>query len=316
VFLFFYKTCQCVLQIAIECLKTYEKFFNLNENESTSLESIKSNRIKSVYIKEDGSIISFIKLPNGRVLAKSKTSFESDQAKSAQLIYETNPSIKEKINSWLEMGINPIFELVGPWNRIVINYQMTELKLIGLRKDDGLYESIESYPHSKSERVDLRLDEMVSLKSEIQNLEGWVVEFVDGKRIKIKTDWYFSLHRILTDYSNREDYLIDLILNEKIDDILSQLDVGSESRIFVESVVDTFMEKFDDIRKECHRIISKFDGDMKAFALVYRSHKYFTVISKYVRGGDLDDLLKEMVLKETYRLGEARTWLWGEEIRD
>jgi RNA ligase len=49
-----------------------EKFFNLNENESTSIDLVKNKKIKSVFFKEDGSIINFIQLPNGRILAKSK----------------------------------------------------------------------------------------------------------------------------------------------------------------------------------------------------------------------------------------------------
>ena len=36
-----------------------EKFFNVNENESTRLEDLKKLTIKSVYEKEDGSIVSF-----------------------------------------------------------------------------------------------------------------------------------------------------------------------------------------------------------------------------------------------------------------
>ena len=78
----------------------------------------------------------------------------------------------------------------------------------------------------------------------LESIEGWIVEFSDGQKIKIKTDWYYSLHRIFTDYSNREDYLIDMILDEKIDDILSVLDYGSENRLFVEEVID----KINDIQ--------------------------------------------------------------------
>jgi hypothetical protein len=64
------------------------KFFNLNQTECSSYELVKEEKIKGIAYKEDGSIISFIKLPNNKILAKSKTSFESEQAIEAQKIYD------------------------------------------------------------------------------------------------------------------------------------------------------------------------------------------------------------------------------------
>ena len=72
-----------------------EKFFNINENESTRLEDLKKLTIKSVYEKEDGSIVSFVKLPNNKVVAKSKASFDSYQAVSSNKIYQENVNIQK-----------------------------------------------------------------------------------------------------------------------------------------------------------------------------------------------------------------------------
>jgi len=290
----------------------FDKFFNLNENESTLYDTIKDSQIKSVYIKEDGSIISFIKLPNGKVFAKSKTSFESEQAKLAQQIFDSDIVLNDFINDWLNNGFNPIFELVGPRNKIVLNYNQNQLRLIGLRSDDGNYHSIEPFDLVKSQKLDLTLKEMIELKSHISNQEGWVVEFSNGKRVKIKTDWYFNLHRIITDYSNREDYLIDMIITERIDDILSQLEYNSESRDFVEKVISTTKTNILDIRKDCQILFDSFDGDMKSFALKNHDHKYFNIVSRWIRGKNIDTLINDYILKITYRLNEARLWLWGE----
>jgi hypothetical protein len=57
-----------------------DKFFNLNQVASSVYSVVKDFKIKSIYNKEDGSVASFVKLPNGKVLGKSKMSFESDQA--------------------------------------------------------------------------------------------------------------------------------------------------------------------------------------------------------------------------------------------
>lgn len=292
------------------------KFFNINENESTLYESLKLKKIFKVYTKEDGSIISFIKLPNGKILAKSKTSFESEQANLAQSEFENNELINKMVTSWLDSGNHPIFELVGPKNKIVVDYESTKLLLIGLRSNEGGYLDLESFQIPKATKIDLNLDQMLDLKTSLESCEGWVVEFEGGQKVKIKTDWYFKLHRILTDYTNREDYLIDMVINEKIDDILSQLPFGSESRVFVEKVITTVHTKVIEMKSDCQLIINQFDGDMKEFALLYKKHPYFNIIGKVIRGGDLDTLLKESVIRMTYRLREARLWLWGKKFTD
>ena len=97
-----------------------EKFFNVNENESTLFDTIKDKKVKSVYLKEDGSIISFIELPNGKIIAKSKMSFESDQAIMAQNLFETNLKINAFVKDSLSKDLSAVFEYVGPMNRVVV----------------------------------------------------------------------------------------------------------------------------------------------------------------------------------------------------
>lgn len=287
-----------------------EKFFNLNENESTSLEIIKNKKIKSVYLKEDGSIINFIELPNGRILAKSKTSFDSEQAHIAQKLYDTNPKLNHFVNNSIKNNTNPIFELVGPKNRIVVKYDITELILIRLRDNgSGDYIDIDTSDFNKPQRFSFSLMDMVNLKSELVNIEGWIVEFVDGQKIKIKTDWYLSLHKIFTDFSQREDHLISLILDEKIDDVLSVLDFGSESRLFVEKLISKTHNKINHIKSEINRLLSDYSGDKKEFSMKHLKNEYFSVAVKSISNKNTDQLIKEHIRKKTYRLSDAKKWL-------
>jgi len=287
-----------------------EKFFNVNENESTLFDVIKDKKVKSVYLKEDGSIISFIELPNGKIAAKSKMSFESEQAIMAQKLFESNGNINKFVKDCISKDLSPIFEYVGPMNRVVVKYNNSDLILLRLRDNKtGEYLSIDGYDLSKPMSFKFTLSDLMSLKSSLESIEGWIVEFVDGQKVKIKTDWYHSLHRILTDYSNREDYLIDMILNDKIDDVLSVLDYGSESRLFVEGVLDTTNRKFLEISNEIDKVLSTYDGDKKLFALEYKDHKLFGLMTQVIIGKDKMDLIKEFILKKSYRLFGAREWL-------
>jgi len=287
-----------------------EKFFNINENESTLFDNIKDKKVKSVYLKEDGSIINFIELPNGKIISKSKMSFESEQALMGQKLFESNENINTFVKDCISKDLVPIFEYVSPTNRVVVKYDSSNLVLLRLRDNKtGEYLSIDDYDVSKPMSFKFTLKDLMNIKDSLESIEGWIIEFSDGQKIKVKTDWYFSLHRILTDYSNREDYLIDMILNEKIDDVLSVLDYGSESRLFVEGVLDTTNRKFHEISNEIDKVLSTYDGDKKLFALEYKDHKLFGLMTQVIIGKDKMDLIKEFILKKSYRLFGAREWL-------
>lgn len=287
-----------------------EKFFNVNENESTLFDTIKDKKVKSVYLKEDGSIINFIELPNGNILAKSKMSFESEQAIMAQGLFESNENINKFVRDCISKDLVPVFEYVGPMNRVVVKYDNSDLILLRLRDNKtGEYLSIDGYDLSKPMNFKFLLNDLMDLKGNLEGIEGWIFEFVDGQKIKIKTDWYHSLHRIFTDYSNREDYLIDLILDEKIDDVLSVLDYGSENRKFVELVLDTTNRKLLEMSNEIDGLLSTYDGDRKSFALKYKDHKLFWFTTQVISGRDKIEVIKSFIKKETYRLSGARDWL-------
>ena len=286
-----------------------EKFFNVNENESTLLDVIKDKKVNSVYLKEDGSIISFIELPNGKIVAKSKTSFESEQAIMAQKLFEDKVKINAFVKDFLSKDLSAVFEYVGPMNRVVVKYDNSDLILLRLRDNKtGKYLSIDGYDLSKPMSFKFTLSDLMNLKGNLEGIEGWIVEFVDGQKVKIKTDWYHSLHRILTDYSKREDYLIDMILDEKIDDLLSQIPFGSESRLFVEEVIVKTNSGFNAISNEIDLLMSKYT-DRKSFALEYLKAPYFALSMGVINGKTKHEVIKDWIKKRTYRLSEARTWL-------
>lgn len=287
-----------------------EKFFNIGECEDVDVNSLLKNNLKSVYIKEDGSVISFIKLPNGKVISKSKVSFDSSQSKKAQNIYDTNPTIKKFVDNCLNQDLIPIFEYVGPHNQVVLKYESSELILLRLRDNfNGNYVDIEKFDIKKSKKVDLTLPQLLDLKSTTTDIEGWVVEFEDGKKVKIKTDWYLSVHKVFTEDVHKENHLINLILDEKIDDVLNYLDFGSEKREFVESVIDQTTIKFYQILDEVQNMLKDYRGNKKDFALKYSSHKYFPISIRCIGGSPEDECVRDWIKKQTKKLTDAQNWL-------
>lgn len=67
-----------------------------------------------------------------KLVAKSKTSINSDHAKKAQELIDKNQKLQNFIRTSFNEGYTPVFELCGPGEfKIVLNYSDTELVFLG-----------------------------------------------------------------------------------------------------------------------------------------------------------------------------------------
>ena len=307
------------------------KFFNLNQVEETQYSLIKDYQIKSISNKEDGSVASFIRLPNGRVIAKSKMSFESDQAVGMMRIYNFNKELRDFVNWSLDNDIISVFEYVSPQNRIVLKYSDEELILLRLRDNKtGEYLDLSKYSDKigsiKVAPSDVgTLDELVELSHSVEDKEGWIVQFTNGLFIKIKTSWYCSLHGLLTNDLYREHILVNYILDEKIDDILGQIpeeEKEAHERIdkIISIVKHSVVEKVDDILKSYDLFLEcgvgvDCEGELrlqlmrKTFALKYRKDKNFAYVMSLSKGKDVYELAKDWVSDRNRKLLVSREFL-------
>tara|TARA_B100001175_G_scaffold316907_2_gene332084 strand:+ start:193 stop:1452 length:1260 start_codon:yes stop_codon:yes gene_type:complete len=323
-----------------------EKFFNINENKGTQLTDLNKLKIKSVYNKEDGSVISFVKLPNNKVVAKSKASFDSYQANKANFIYNNDDDIKSFVDDMLNIDIVPIFEYVSPFNKIVINYNNDELILLKLRNNKtGEYFNIDNITEEWNikvpEKFNYTLDELEELSKSVEGKEGWVIEFENGLKVKKKTEWYFSLHKLYTEDLNKENYLIEKIIKEEIDDVISILDNSHYHDFIREKVnkITNLISKYiDDKSNKVNELynVYKSHTDVKEFVLNYIKSDEFSYVMNLVKldklskitGSEindnydnldeyfnhlyslkLDNQIKNRILKKTYRLENSKDWL-------
>lgn len=311
------------------------KFFNLNQVEESQYSFVKDYEIKSIYNKEDGSVASFIRLPNGRVLAKSKMSFESDQAVGMMRLYNSNRELRDFVNWTLDNDLIAIFEYVSPQNRIVLRYSNEELILLRLRDNKtGEYLDLSNYS-DKIGSIKITpsevgtLDELIELAHSVEDKEGWIVQFHNDLFIKIKTRWYFERHGLLTNDLWREHIIVGYILDEKIDDVLGQIpeeEVEAHSRIekIIEVVKHSVSEKADDILRSYDLFLEgdvgrDWEGELrlqlmrKAFALKYRKDPNFGYVMSLSKGVDVYDLAKDWLRDKTKKLHIARDFL---KLRD
>lgn len=300
------------------------KFFNLNQCADYQYEDVKNKKVVQVMDKLDGSVIRFIKLPNGKVIPKSKTFFDNNQTNMAKNVYDSTPNLKAFIDESIELGLAGIFELTSNLNRIVLYYPETNLTLLQLRDEQtGEYLDIYNHPLVKKHGIKIvekenydSIDTLIELKSTIVKKEGWIVRLEDNQFLKIKGDEYCRIHGIVTDALTKEDIILEMILNETIDDALAELPENDNRKPMIEDLTSKINHYIIHNVNEIIALANTYDGDRKAFALKNFNNKLFPyasgLLNKIKEENIQEEALKRFkteLRKRVYRLEQARTFL-------
>lgn len=287
-----------------------EKFFNLNQVPDSMYSVVKDYKIRYVNNKEDGSIASFIKLPNGKVVGKSKMGFDNDQAVGINKIYKTNRDVRAFVDWSLENDIVSIFEYVAPHNRIVLRYSKEELILLRLRdnktgKHIDISEHLDKIGSIKIAPFedDHTLDDLIEKSKSEVDKEGWIVQFDNDHMMKIKTDWYFQRHGLLTNDIYREHIIIGYILDYLIDDIIAQIpedEVEAHQRInkIISIVKKSLRDKTDEIISAYKDYVAS-GMSKKEYAISNRKDPNFPFVMNMEKGESLKKMSREEIL-DTY----------------
>jgi hypothetical protein len=133
--------------------------------------------------------------------------------------------------------------------------------------------------------------------------------------VKKKTDWYLLRHNLLTNDINKENYVIHSILDNTIDDIISQLETTDiTKREFIEDIQNIVNFKISMTVREVKEFLKKYEGDKKSFSLEYGKHPLFNFAIGCVNGNDLFEMVILFFSKKTSKLHNAQKWL--EKSRD
>ena len=343
--------------------ETVGKLFKIETLEKTILETarpenswmyqdVKDLEIERVANKDDGSAIRFLIL-NGELVAKTKFSLEAEQCAMAMEIVNNDSNLKEFIIKTLESGYAAIFEIVSPFNKIVLSYPDTRLKLLQLRDEnnDGKYLDIYNNDLVKLYNIEVAdkepkytLDKLLELKETVEDKEGWVVTFKNGKMAKIKTNWYMNLHGILSD-GLKEHKIIEKVIDETIDDTIAMIpEENIEERDFIDGITNVIIKHINHIASDAEMKFKSFyktlenDNDKvitnsrdiitltvdnkslkitpsikKAFAKEFKNDKeLFPYIMNFIKGSTFEEVEKivaERVKFDCRKLGLAKSYL-------
>ena len=113
------------------------------------------------------------------------------------------------------------FELVSPYNKVVIDYPETKVYLLSVRDMDSLEELCLDAVEMIADANGLTVPERYDLNNEAdyrkvveqmpEGHEGIVVRDVNGERVKIKTLLYFEMHRAKNNGVITLERIVDLI---------------------------------------------------------------------------------------------------------
>jgi RNA ligase len=203
------------------------KFFNVNERDETQFGVIDFSKPHVILEKLDGSMITPVVTDAG--IRWGTKMGVTDVSMGAELFVAHHPQYEQFARWCLSMRLTPIFEWCSRKQRIVIDYPEDRLVLIALRgTETGEYkqycdlivlgekfniEVVKTY-----EGTAANMSHLMDETKAAEGVEGYIIRFDDGHMLKIKGEWYLRIHKT-KDNLTHEKNVIDLLVNEKMDDV-------------------------------------------------------------------------------------------------
>lgn len=260
------------------------KFFNYDEPDGIKV--IQTYRqlwaVPEITEKMDGSLIKVTNDPEYGLVVTSKGSFQSDQAKMAEQILNSD---KYRLFKFMP-GLTYVFELVSPQNRIVIDYKDTKLVLLCVIDNESGAElklKDDETPFSKPNTYTSDVLTDVNRLNNGKDLHEGVVVNYGNYRLKYKTNEYLRLHRIVTNYTAKRVWE-DLSSGRETD----RLNMPEEFINWLNRTENSLKNKYNELSADvsmailyCRDMTNKevatcpnpFVRNHKSYVLAYRSGK-------------------------------------------
>lgn len=316
--------------------RTLHKFFNLGERDAYRVENLDFTKVKAIFTKLDGSMISSYLL-DGKVTVKSKNSHLSDVAVAAQEFVDARSEYIRFCTDLALAGQTPTFEFTSPNNRIVVKYDETKLTLLQVRDNvTGAYLDIQevskgydievlSASYQDGENFSALLQEIETM----EGVEGFIVMFEDGDMVKIKTPWYIGLHHTVTFKRYRD--IARLVLNNTLDDFRGFLALQGYDAVCMDTIDSIEHDILEEIR-DLKETVATISEDCKAkytvdgqidFGQVAKdlqkekaNEKYLRFVMNYLRGKESDYFYfyEKNLLRQRWGLETIPTGTEKEEV--
>jgi RNA ligase len=251
----------------------FAKFFNLGERPETGVEVLPPGPFE-VFEKLDGSLGILYRTADGPALA-SRGSFSSEQAKRGTDLLRRLSNLRD-----IPERLTLLFEIIYPENKSVIKYDFAGLVL--LTAFDRVTGAELPWPDVAgwAARLGCRtprvlpfgtLAEVIDSRSRLPaDLEGYVLRFANGLRVKLKGEAYLTLHKLVWGLSEKR--VLEALTAGAYAELLQ--DVPEEFRAEVEAMAAKFHEQAAAHEAEVRRWfgLAPQGTDRKTFALWVQAH--------------------------------------------
>lgn len=238
--------------------RPFHKFFNLRERP----ECVYSDAPHIVLEKIDGSMVRPI-LYGGGVRWCTKAGI-TEVGMMAENFVADNSIYKFFAESLINHNLTPIFEYVGPYNRVVLPYK-EDMVLLAIRENvSGDYMG-HDYVKGYARQAGIPYASHVEFNDiediyDLRDQEGIVIRYDSGHMLKVKSNWYVNLHRA-KDQIRTERRLVALVLNNQVDDVLPHLEADDTKYVNrVSSLLDKKMaDLYNNVILEHNKAVAEFD---------------------------------------------------------
>ena len=225
--------------------RPFRKFFNYGQSNSINkFEFDLDAPVYHVADKLDGSLGIGYRLPSGEWAIATRGSFDSEQARHATAWLAEHPEVRAWMDTEEEWGCTPLFEIIYPENRIVVNYGIHDalMALGSIEIQDGHF-----HPATEVTRRAASFPEYHTLREVLAapvrfNAEGFVVWIDPWTAVKIKQADYVELHRVVTGLNRKAIWREVQLGPESFKAFLAQL--PDELYSWAQGVADELNEQY------------------------------------------------------------------------
>lgn len=289
--------------------RPFDKFFNYQETNAADIDWSTAH----VQEKIDGSIVKlyydgYWRWSTNGVVNAFKAEL-NEFFTFGELIKKADNYNDINLNS-LDNGCTYMFELVSPYNQVVIQYNKIHLYHIGTRDnitgkeinvDIGI-EKPKEYPLSSLDDCVRAVEEMNHGEME---QEGFVVVDKDYNRIKIKSPQYFLYHRMANNGAITPKRLVEVIKVGETEEVIKVFPLFRKDILRYSAAMAMYRYKAQIIIDNARATYEEFDFDRAAAAKVINTFEYPNVGYWAIDNeGNVDDYIEGMKENHYYKVIE------------
>jgi T4 RnlA family RNA ligase len=277
----------------------FDKFFNFGESSAANVDW----GTAKVQEKLDGSLMIVYHYDGKWHVASSGTPDACGQVHSlpkkfSDLFWETWETLGYKLPTSDAENLTFMFELMTPYNRVVVPHLNSRITLIGVRDNSTLQElDVNLFANTGWEIVkQFPIHNMETLVESFENFdgirqEGYVVVDADFRRVKVKHPGYVAIHHMKGNNNDIPSYkkMFNLVVTGESSEVLTYF---PEWKPIYEEVEKAFFKACDEIVASYHSAVAKTENAFPAGVHITETQKQKEFAAHAVKSKCSDFLFK------------------------